>query len=476
RQETLRDFELQMEGLDSGAKELLRQQFPGVLGTVADFIEVDTEHLVAVEGALGDLAGAVVCDSIDSASRAISFVKEQKFGRTVVLARGVHSSIDAPQIELRGMIGLVSEFIRTDPKDQEWIHTLLASIVAVEEGSQAGDILASGLARSTMVTCDGDVYEPTGKITTGLKGGVGILSRKTELRALELEIEDYDRIIAEREVKRSGLEKEVETSQGRLEVLRHAVYDRNIDLHDANTRIDQLTARVGVLEGEQETAHMELREVDLQAGALEERFQKVTQLLEEIDSLKGSLAGEIAGFGMTLARYQDAREDLNRRLTESRVSFAKVEEQIGAIEKQSSMVETNQQESIENQNRINSLREETAGRIESVGGEILSRKEEERSLRTELETKKESLQGIDQARETQAERVGELRTDCESRGEILSGCETEIQNGRIREGESRVKLEGHVARVREEYEIDLERENQPEPEETFDWALLSREV
>jgi chromosome segregation protein len=476
RQETLRDFELQMEGLDSGAKELLRQGFPGVLGTLADFIEVDSDHLVAVEGALGDLAGAVVCDSVDSASRAIAFVKEQKYGRTMVLARNVDFFRPDSQVELRGMIGLVSEFIRTAPENRIWIHDLLSSMIMVEEGRDARDILSSGLARSTMVTKEGDVFESNGLITTGLKGGVGILSRKTELRRLALEIEDYDRIIAGREARRGELETAVETCNKRIEALRRTVYERSIDRNDADNQIEKLTSRVGVLDGERETSHFELREIEIQGAALEERRGKVLVLLGEIDALKGRLAGEIAGYGMTLARYMETREELARRLTETKVAFAKAEEQIAAIEKQLSMVRDNIGDSTANRGRTESLREDISGRIDSVVEEIRARREEESDLLVEMEKKRESLSVLEKNRASREERVAAVRSESESAAEALAGCEAEIQNARVREGECRVKLESHVTRVREEYEIDLEKESPPGAEEAVDWDLLAQEV
>ncbi len=54
RRETLRDLEEQFEGLESGARALLRERLDGVLGTVADFLVVAPERVAAVEGALGE--------------------------------------------------------------------------------------------------------------------------------------------------------------------------------------------------------------------------------------------------------------------------------------------------------------------------------------------------------------------------------------------------------------------------------------
>jgi chromosome segregation protein len=86
RRETLRDLEAHFEGLDAGARTLLREKMEGVLGTVADHLEVAAESVPAVEGALGDRAGAVVCDTQESAERAVAFVRGRNLGRTIVIA------------------------------------------------------------------------------------------------------------------------------------------------------------------------------------------------------------------------------------------------------------------------------------------------------------------------------------------------------------------------------------------------------
>src|SRR5207244_41957 len=53
RRETLRDLEAHFEGLEAGARTLLRAKMEGVRGTVADHLEVAADCVTAAQGAQG---------------------------------------------------------------------------------------------------------------------------------------------------------------------------------------------------------------------------------------------------------------------------------------------------------------------------------------------------------------------------------------------------------------------------------------
>ncbi|MBI2900716.1 MAG: chromosome segregation protein SMC [Planctomycetes bacterium] len=475
RRETLREFELQMEGLDSGAKELMRAQFPGVQGTLADFLDVAAEDLPVVEAALGDLAGAVVCDTLASANEAIRFVKERRLGRTLVLARDVCAILDAPGARLPAGLRRAFDLVRTAPEHADWIEALLGRILIADDPETAGSILQSGLAQLAAATCDGDVFQPNGVVLTGARGGAGILSRKSELKRLELEIEDYDRIIAGKEAHRIETEAMLRTSEETLERLRHEVYDRSIALRDAASREEQLTGRAAFLRDEIENARIEREQIRVQVAALEERGASLDRLAAEIETVKARVSGEIAGLGMTLARYEEGRQELADRVTQARVERAKAEETRKALENRIGMLRESLREAREARQKTEDLAREVAGRLEAVAREIEERRAEQSRLAGEIEVRR------GEAAEAQARRDGAARVCEEAEAAAraaesdLDAVEKRIQDLRVEEGGQRAKLEGHRARAREEG-IDLSDADQAPEEAGADWGALAAEV
>ncbi len=153
RRETLRDLEAHFEGLEAGAKALLRERLPGVLGTVADLLEVAPEHVAAVEGALGERAGAVVVDTAERAEAAAAFVRERGLGRTILIALDECRNGYFSDVELlaTGALGRASAWVRTEPAYRGMADALLGHTLVVRDREAAREIRRDGLTEWPLV-------------------------------------------------------------------------------------------------------------------------------------------------------------------------------------------------------------------------------------------------------------------------------------------------------------------------------------
>src|SRR5262249_12556185 len=156
RRETLRDLEEQFEGLETGAKALLRQRPEGVLGSVADVIDVPAEHVAAVEGALGELAGAVVCGTDVEAERAALYIREQGLGRTSIISLEECRNGYFSEVELltTGAIGRASALVRCDGRYARMVDALLGHTLLVRDRESAREIRREGLTEWPLVTAE----------------------------------------------------------------------------------------------------------------------------------------------------------------------------------------------------------------------------------------------------------------------------------------------------------------------------------
>jgi len=413
-----------------------------------------------------------VCDDLSSALRAIRFVKERNLGRTMVLAGSLCRSEKGPVLGVRPRVGDLSSCA---PEHAEWVAGLLGRTFVVPSGRVAEILLRAGVGPS--VTPEGEVFHPNGLLTTGTRSGVGILSRKTELRSLELEIEDYDRMVAEREARRVEMESRTKATEETLEYLRQRIYEQTIARHDAAAREEQLGSRVAFLAQELETARVERGQLLLQKAALEERSVKIHRLLSELEELKRRVDAELVELNSTGTRYEVARRELTDRLTHAKVERAKVEEKRAAVEKRIEMMNGSLREVQDALRRFEARRQEIAGRIESVRQEIERRRAERESLAAEIEGKRAWVLELESEKSARTSSVEEARQAGEAATADHAACSSEIQELRIEEGEQRVKLEGHLARARDEQGIDLrETSIGCTDEEGVDWPVLGTEV
>ena len=91
RLEVLEDYETRAEGVDAGAKAVLKESsspgdaIPEVCGLVADLIKVDLDLARAIEAALGDLVQSVVTRNHDDTIKAIDFLRDTDAGHATFL-------------------------------------------------------------------------------------------------------------------------------------------------------------------------------------------------------------------------------------------------------------------------------------------------------------------------------------------------------------------------------------------------------
>ena len=480
RRETLRDLESHFEGLEAGARTLLREKLEGVLGTVADFLEVPAESVAAVEGALGDRAGAVVCDTAENAEKAVSFVRERNLGRTIVIALDECKNGYFTDVELlsKGVLGRASSLVQCDPRFRPMVEALLGHTLVVEDRATARLVRAERLTEWPLVTPEGDYFDHPGLLTTGGARAVqGLISRKAELRRLEEEIGRYLELVTEREARHAGVEQRLKSGEEKIEKLRHDVYDKNMVLGETSAQIEQLAVREQFLGGERAQIAGELEAMGRQSQAVADRAASLETLLAQLSWLKTSVIEEIRHLAETLEKYESGKAELQNALTHARVESAKASEQRLSVEKRREMLEGNRGEALAALDRVSALAGEIAGRHLAALEEKTAHEAERAELAGRLEAERAKVEEAGRAREALAADCDRARDEKSQVEGELGPCEEDLSRLKIESEGLRVKAENLAQRAREELEIDLAQVTaETPPEEIPDPEALSREV
>ncbi|NQX13504.1 chromosome segregation protein SMC [Microbacteriaceae bacterium VKM Ac-2855] len=155
-----------------GTAELVATRPDGVLGRVADHVQVHPGYETAIAAALGALADAVLAENRSTASRALDFAIDHELGRVdLVIASGAST---APIAEAAGTVR-ASDVVTAPPG----VSALLVQVLIVDDLA-AGRSLWAALAESgaTLVTRDGAVLR-----SHVLSGGAGAQRSRIELVA-----------------------------------------------------------------------------------------------------------------------------------------------------------------------------------------------------------------------------------------------------------------------------------------------------
>ncbi len=302
----LREMESTGEGYFFGVASILRAReegkLEGILGTIAQLIEVEDTYQVAIENALGGSLQHLVTKNDEDAKRAILYLREKKLGKATFLPLNmIKAESSHPLYQDEAILGYGNQLVRYEKCYEAIFSSLLGRVVIVRDIDKALYFLKHKKVLDRMVTLSGEVISPKGSLTGGLnKKAPILLKRNSEKRNLENELEALD-LRYQKGLEKLGelkalLERQKEAYESLslnyqeekkrqveqavlLESLR-----REMAQQEKNLTLEQ--ADFSVLETEEKSYMTQLKEDTL---ALNETKEAIGQLNQEKESLKLTL-------------------------------------------------------------------------------------------------------------------------------------------------------------------------------------------
>ncbi len=288
-------------GFSRSVREIFKNKsrFRGLYDVVANVIDVDEEFEKAIEALLGGASQNIVVESADVAKEIISFLKDENLGRATFLPLDLVEgrSRKSSGVEKHpGFVGYASDLVRVPEGFEPIVGFLFGGDIVVRTVDDAIDIKRKIKVFGRIATLDGDVVGTKGSITGGSRRSDGetVLSRKTRLKKLGIEMSEIDSELKD-------LEKEISFIEGELKELR---------IHE-------------------ESIEMEIREISSKGASikrvLEEVLKTTRELSEEIESLK-KLGEE---YKAKISGMEKRLEKIGEEEKEVRHSIRKLDESLG---------------------------------------------------------------------------------------------------------------------------------------------------
>jgi chromosome segregation protein len=472
RQATLRELEMAYEGLGDGARELLRAGLPGVRGTLADLIEAEAGDIGVVEAALGDFAGMIVVETAEQAREAMVFARSH--GRASVMALEM-SRPGAAGGYVPGVVARASELVKCDEPVRRLVQALVGDVLVVEGAQDAEALIDLWPVASAVVTRAGEVYDPRGPLTAGVKAGApGLLSRRAELKRLEGEIEEFLKLIETKESRKSECQDLQRAGEARVKQLRQDGYDRAVALGDAGRAIEALTKRRALGGQELEASRAESHQIALQQAAAAATAARLEELLKELDVLRDQLAAEAASMGEMRQKYAAARADLQNELNAQTVSRGRIEEKGRGVESRVTMFQADitQQEDVVRRNEAQLA--DVEARLSSVAQDVERHRTEGEALSREVAERRAAVEALDAERSAALAASNEATSRQNEIAGRISAAVAEHNQFAIQRAQQEMSVQQAVDKAREELELDLTGELGADEEGT-DWTALEGE-
>jgi chromosome segregation protein len=337
RLKVLSDMQKDFEGYNRGVKEILqaasRGTLKGICGVVAELINVPARLETALEVVLGGSLQNVVSVAERDAKQAISFLKNNHYGRATFLPLDTlqpsNRSFEGKVLKAPGVLGVAADLVEYEPRYKPVVEYLLGRTLVVENLEQATQVAKLGGYKLRIVTLEGEQLSPGGSMTGGSlqRRSSSLLGRHREIAELEDKVSVLRREFEqqnqqERELleQQDSLLSQQSTTQAALKELELSV--ATLDTRRANLTQDNERAK-------REVGHvlLELEQLLDEADRFEAGRQKLNVLKAESQAAYDELSKQLA---QTQDKFRDqgtARERLVTSITELKIKVASLEQE-----------------------------------------------------------------------------------------------------------------------------------------------------
>jgi chromosome segregation protein len=323
-----------LDGVGVGTKALVDTRDPALLGLVADRVEAPPAMIQALAGLLGARLQDVVVRDVGRGVALLGELSSRRKGRAAIVPeRPAFVAGDGEVLPAgdEGVVVRLIDVLRYAPSDESLVRTLVGDAWVVRDAAVAARIRATGV-RATLVTLDGCVLHPDGRIEGGQGDQVaaGMLESKREARQLARDVEDLEtRSSAQLEVLQTT-RNEIAQTTAALDRARHEAHARELalvttekDLQKADAQLESAARRLQALRiDEDELARaldQDVAERDEVGRALRDAQARVESANEELQHAESALI--------------EARERVDaqrQRVTSGRVAIAGMREKLFA--------------------------------------------------------------------------------------------------------------------------------------------------
>jgi chromosome segregation protein len=397
RLQVLTDMESDFQGYFHGVKMILKAgfRFPGVIGVVADLINVEKEFELAIETALGGKLQNIVVEDDTTARHCVDYLKKENAGRATFLpinmVRGDKLKLEWLNLdEAEGFLGIASEFISCDQRLIPIIDSLLGRTLLSRDLKSATMIAKKIKSRFKIVTLEGDVIHPGGSITGGSRSeeSKGLLGRSREIEELNRKIEELDKRIESEHKLEESQQKEIKELKTRQDENKYRITNLEFQKNDLTKDISNLKNEQARLEQELEKLDKEFVEYHEKLGEIDNLKQKLQQEIQMVHDEHSREKDRIGDMEEEVKQIEVQEEEVNKDIADLRVELATVKQKKENLLNEKNILFNqlnNNQEKMENTSR--QLTE-----IEDKFTELNRRKDELAEMKLEFARKIEELE------------------------------------------------------------------------------------
>lgn len=332
--EALTNLKNEHTGFYQGVRSVLKQKskFKGIVGPVAEIIDVPEAYTVAIETALGNQVQNVVVETDQVAKDMIEFLKQNRQGRVTFLPknalklRQLTSAVQNELERLPGLVGVASDLIKTEPQNRIIGQYLLGTTLIIDTLENAVVASQKISRRNRIITLEGDVIGIGGTMTGGAtrKNTTGVLQQDQEIKKLKSQ---FDTMRQQLEQKELQVQKTLSVGKDAQSKLQKITKEQQIDQQQLSELANQRALeeeRIKELERRRKAIQFELSQIDDEENHSGNLQGKIAEIEAKVKEIKTATEKKQS----TLATLTDDAGKRQNQITNLNVELAQLKEQL----------------------------------------------------------------------------------------------------------------------------------------------------
>lgn len=468
RKDSLEDLERDHAGFYQGVKAALdlSKQISGVHGAVAQLIRVPDVYTGAVETALGGAMQNIVTENGKVASQLIGELKRQRAGRATFLPLDVIRGRSIGQSDLNkvqrlpGFIGVMADLVDFDQQYDQIVRSLMGNVIVADNLENARTISKSLNSRYRIVTLESDVINAGGSMTGGAtkrQNNAGLLSRKTDIDSLTLQIDQLAKTVEQYEADMKEASDQAEQLNEDLQEIKGQGDEARFHERTVTSQIDQLSSQISELKESLEKGGDSQKRLAQIKASKEKSLKALRDDLKAVDDQVIHLKDAIDSLSLSASEKAQKREQLQGQLQSAETDLAVLKSKHEQVKDN---LASREQELTDKKAQVDQVEESLRMMTEA----ILSNSETSNSLEKDYQAAVKAQKDC----EADLNAVRKVRNDAQKQADKLDQEVKEMNNhlqsllekqAKIEASISRheVSIDNHLNHLREEYGLTFER-------------------
>ena len=345
--EALTNITERYDGYGGSVKKVMEQKEKekGIIGVVADIIQVEAKYETAIETALGGNIQNIVTEDEATAKKMIGFLKANHFGRATFLpltsVRANRNTKNEAALGEKGVLGIANKLVKCDTKFDEVVAYLLGRVIVVDTIDNAIALAKKNHYSLHIVTVEGEYLAPGGSMSGGaFKNSSNLLARNREIEELEKRVDQTKTKLKELRARKDDIATAIALGEEDIAATKTLLQEKYIEQNTAQISVDRADQQKKESANVYEDLRTENAEIEKQ--------------LEEINQGKKDIAAQL-----------EASKQREEQLEKENSSYSEILEKQGVLEQEASHkaaaislelanITKTAEFAIENINRINS--------------------------------------------------------------------------------------------------------------------------